>query len=119
MIALWILYSIAIALAFGGAAALLERALRWQGRQARVVWALAMTASFVLPVFSVLRALTSKTAGDRVTTHSSLVPHALTTIGALLDRPILLAWCAVTLALVIALVLTQRSLLRARASWRE
>jgi bla regulator protein blaR1 len=119
MIALWILYSIAIAFAFGGAAVLLERALRWQGRPARVVWPLAMTASSVLPVFSVLRALASAAPDDAPLNHASRVQSALTNLGALLDRPILLAWCAATLALVLAIALAQRALLRARASWRE
>jgi bla regulator protein blaR1 len=119
MIALWLLYSIGIAVTLGAAAALLERALRWFARPARFVWAVALIVSCALPLWSALHPRAQSATNAIVERKADSLIIALSSIGSLLDRPLLLASIAFSLAVLFALALAQRAVLRDRTSWRE
>jgi hypothetical protein len=119
VIALWLLYATTVALALGAAAALLERALRWSARPTRLAWAAAMLLSCVLPLWSALRPRALTATNAIVESEFLSWTAALTNSGIVFDRSLLLASIAFSLAVVLALVLAQRAVLRDRASWRE
>ena len=119
MIALWVLYSIAFTFALSLAAVLLERALRWAGRSARFVWLVALVWSFAFPFWSALTRTPTPPVRESTGTARAGLQSVLSTAGSLLDRPLLLAWVALSTTLVIALALAQRALLHQRGHWQE
>jgi beta-lactamase regulating signal transducer with metallopeptidase domain len=116
---LWLLYATTIAFALGYAAALLERALRWSAKPARFVWAAALLTSCALPLWSALRPRAETAANGMIENKAASWILDFSNFGSLLDRPLLLASIALSLAVVGALALAQRAVLRDRASWRE
>jgi bla regulator protein blaR1 len=118
MIALWLLYANFLTLALGAAADLLERALRWSGRPARLVWVAGIVLSSGGPLWSALRPR-ARTPTNVIAYSEHVRWRALADFGGLFDRPLLLLSVVFTLALLGALALAQRTMLRDRTGWRE
>jgi TonB family protein len=137
MIAIWMLYASALSLCFGLAALALERAARLWARPRRVVWAVAIAASLLVPVAALMIpgaptphrvAPESVRIGDLVArpvptgrAPSVGTSSALSKIGprmAALNRPLLLLWGGASLALALGLLRAGFRLRRRARGWR-
>ncbi len=137
MIASWMLYVSALSLCFGLAALALERAARLWARPRRVVWTVAIAASLLVPLAGLMipgapvperLAQGSVLIGDLVVrlaptgrAPSVGVSSALSKAGPLmaaLNRPLLLLWGGVSLALAVGLLRAGIGLRRRARGWR-
>ena len=144
MIALWILYALAVGLLATAAAAAVERLLRLWRLPLRGVWALAMLATLAAPLLVRLAPAPEATvvAGPVVAMaveapaapppapglldRLALLRHALageaarlTRSLAPLDRPLLLGWAAASALLLLALARSAVVLRRRRQGWEQ
>ena len=141
MIAAWMLYSAVAAALVGLAAAGADRALRLLGRPTRWAWAAALAVSVLFPAAAwrlavtdatrPARAVTTPAAGaepfvaataagpslDELLARATVV-EVPTAALARLDRPLVVAWLALSLALAGWFLLAHRRLRRARREWR-
>ena len=137
MIAIWMLYVSALSLCFGLAALALERAARLWARPRRVVWTGAIAASLLVPLAGLMipgapvperLAQRSVLIGDLVVRPAPTgrapsvgVSSALSKTGPLmaaLNRPLLLLWGGVSLALAVGLLRAGIGLRRRARGWR-
>ena len=141
MIAAWMLYATAAAVLVGLAAAGADRALRLLGRPTRWAWAVALAVSVLFPV-AAWRLAVSDAAGpvepamapaagapaagaasgagpslDELLARATVV-EVPTAALARFDRPLVVAWLALSLALAAWFLLAHRRLRRARREWR-
>ena len=137
MIAIWMLYVLALSLCFGLAAFALERAARLWARPRRFVWAVAIAASLLVPVAGLI--IPGVPVPQGVAPGSVLiedlvvrpvptdrapsvgVSSAQSKIGPLiasLNRPLLLLWGGASLALALGLLRAGIGLRRRARGWR-
>jgi len=137
MIAIWMLYVLALSVCFGLAALALERAARLWARPRRFVWAAAIAASLLVPVAGLM--IPGVPVPQRVAPGSVLiedlvvrpppagrapavgVSSAHRKIGpviAALNRPLLLLWGCASLALALGLLRASIGLRRRARGWR-
>jgi len=137
MIALWMIYVLALGLVFGLLAHALERVASLWGWVRRFVWAVAILASLLVPLVILIRppVVTPQAAMPRmrrpaiavtaaapvrgtpagpVTVALNRVRPALTAV----SRPLLLLWCGVSLVLALRLLRSGIGLRRRARSWR-
>jgi TonB family protein len=137
MIAIWMLYVSALSLCFGIAALALERAARLWAKPRRLVWALAIAASLIVPAVG----LTIPRAPNRQPAAPGSVPMEGLAIGqrstaearsggtssadakigplmAALNRPLLLLWGCASVALALGLLRAGVGLRRRARGWR-
>ena len=144
MIALWILYALAVGLLATAAAAAVERLLRLWRLPLRGVWAVAMLATLAAPLLVRLAPAPEATVvAGPVTTVAVERPAApppapglldrlallrqaldgaagrLASSLAPLDRPLLLAWLAASALLLLALARSAAALRRRRRGWER
>jgi beta-lactamase regulating signal transducer with metallopeptidase domain len=108
-------YALVVSTLFGIGAVLLERAFRLARRQARGIWAGAMVASMVLPVFA--RSTPPEPAPDApriVVAMDAIVPAALPQSEGLeaFHTPLLLLWLAGSMLVTTLIIVTHRRVAR-------
>jgi TonB family protein len=137
MIAIWMVYGLAVSLCFGLAALALERVHRLWERPRRFVWAAAIAASLLVPVAARLIPSVSAPAFIGLTSvgiregsvspgqHAATVPaeaaRARWSVGpwiGALNRPLLVLWGAASLALALGLLRAGVGLRRRSRGWR-
>ncbi len=134
MIAIWMLYVSAVSLAFGLAALALERAARLWARPRRFVWALAITASLLVPLAALMipavpapRPVAQEPArigapavgqvpAER--TSPGGISSTIRTVIAALNRPLLVLWGGASLVLALGLLRAGLGLRRRARRWR-
>jgi beta-lactamase regulating signal transducer with metallopeptidase domain len=113
MIATWMLYTLLVGTLVVAAARCAESLLRLIGRPARWIWAVALAAAIGVPMVTALvpapavelsEASAATTAAPSEARESIAVTLATMPATRSLDRPLLLAWGALTLALLAVLV---------------
>ena len=128
MIANWMLHVAAVSALLAVAAVAAERLLRLWRKEARVVWAVAMTASLAVPLISIAQALGWVPAFDPVATIAPLSARAMpallppVVVGARFSRLDLLlaaAWLIASVGLTIRFAVIGRTLARRRSTWRS
>ena len=119
----WMLYSVAVALIAGLAAAAAERTLRVARRPARWAWPAAMAVSLALPLLALLpdgsveRSIDGPAVVDGVVVRPAL-DEVMARL-AWLDAPLLLAWGTATIGTLAFLLASSASLRRFRRGLRE
>ena len=128
MIANWMLHVAAVSALLTVAAIAAERLLRLWRKEARVVWAVAMTASLAVPLMSIAQALGWIPSFDPVATIAPLSTRAMpaflppVVVGARFSRiDLMLAagWLITSACLTIRFALAARMLARRRSTWRS
>jgi beta-lactamase regulating signal transducer with metallopeptidase domain len=109
VIAAWMMYALTVSTLFGIGAVLLERAFRLARLQARGIWAGAMVASIVLPVFA--RSTPAEPIPDApriVVAMDAMVPAVLPQSEGLeaFHTPLLLLWLAGSMLVTTLIVVT-------------
>jgi beta-lactamase regulating signal transducer with metallopeptidase domain len=141
MVAAWMLYGAVVAALLAAGAAALDRALRARGHATRLAWAAAIAGSLLLPALALRHArapepvaqtpnvqpldgaereralaLLRLLAAAQAQARDAVAPHAAWQA---LDRPLLAAWGAASVALLAWLALSHRTLARRRRAWQE
>ena len=128
MIATWMLHIAAVSALLAIAAVAAERLLRLWRKEARVVWAGAMTASLAVPLVSVAQALGWVPSIDPFAAMAPLGARAMpallprVVVGARLssvDLAIAGTWLLASTGLTIRFALAARALARRRSTWRS
>ncbi|MEJ2237842.1 MAG: M56 family metallopeptidase, partial [Gemmatimonadales bacterium] len=132
MIAQLMVYSLVTAAFLGLAAMAAESALRTYGRPARGVWLLALMGSIALPISSLVKPglLVESASPSLLETitggaEAVLLPPVLESLtahqswSAVVDLPLLMAWVALSVVLLIVLVWSARRLARERVGWEH
>ena len=128
MIANWMLHVAAVSALLTVAAFAAERLLRLWQKEARVVWAIAMTASLAVPLVSIAQALGWVPSFGPIATLAPLGARAMpallppVVVGARISRidlALVAAWLIASLGVTIRFALAARMLARRRATWRS
>ena len=134
MIAVWMLYSLGIGVAFCVVGYALERALHYAGRPTRWAWVVALIGSYLIPVVAWLRpdafatfaapipvsadtsaiASTPAPSGTFTSLDQSSRPFSLSD----LDTPLRWAWGGASLAAILAIATAATRLVSLRRRWR-
>ena len=128
MIANWMLHVAAVSAVLTVAALAAERLLRLWRKEARVVWAIAMTASLAVPLISIAQALGWVPSFDAMATIAPLRSRAMpallpaVVVGArfsTLDMVLAIGWLIASMGLTFRFALAARLLARRRSTWRS
>jgi TonB family protein len=128
MIANWMLHVAAVSALLAVAAVAAERLLRLWRKEARAVWAVAMTASLAVPLISIAQAFGWIPSFDPVATIAPLGARSMpaflppVVVGARFSRIDLVlaaAWVIASVGLTIRFALVARTLARRRSTWRS
>jgi beta-lactamase regulating signal transducer with metallopeptidase domain len=135
MIAVWMVYCVAIGLAFVVVGYALERGLQYAGRATRWAWVVALVGSYVVPVAAWLRPEAFATfaapipvtigspsnAAAATTSSPSTIVHQPPSRFSLsdLDTPLAWAWVVASVILVVTLATAATRLVALRRRWRE
>ena len=128
MIASWMLHVAAVSALLTAGALAAERLLRLWRKEARFVWAIAMTASLAIPLISIAQTLGWIPSFDPIGTIAPLRSRAMpavlppVVVGArfsTLDMVLATGWLIVSLGLTIRFALAARTLARRRSTWRS
>jgi len=128
MIVNWMLHVVAVSALLTVAAIAAERLLRLWRKEARAVWAVAMTASVAVPLISIAQAIGWIPSLDPLATIAPLGARAMpallppVVVGARfsrVDMALAVGWLIASLGLTIRFALAARMLARRRSTWRS
>ena len=134
MIAVWMLYCLAIGVAFSVAGYALERGLHYAGRPARWGWVVALVGSYLIPVAAWVRPEAFSSFVAPISTIVDYAPASTITTSTTpnldqpsapafsltsFDAPLRLAWGIASLAIVLTLAAAAVRLLALRRRWRQ
>jgi TonB family protein len=132
MIAIWMIYVLALGLLLGLAAHALERVASLWGWPRRFVWAAAILASLLVPLAALMRppvpapraeplpkaVATVAPVREMPSGAGTVTLNKVAPVLAAVNRPLLLLWCGASLLLVFRLLRSGISLRRRAGSWR-